>query len=256
MQPPSMHLTLLRLLPLLPLDPRTLLNFLSWSITIMTPPTCSLIIIHQLVGTFVMYFAERTIVLTATRLVPNTHNAPVIHTILSSCTNYSLSCWTYSRHFICSFPPSSCYIHSSHSHNWHPIFQSRFLQVVWPHHPSPEKSSRLPSPSASHRKREVLALQEGRAQVTRVSEVKRPCHHQYCQDWSTGTQHNWVSLSPSHQMSVPCWWSILPCPIWHQHICYSLLLIYLFIYLFIYSDLVVERTKRIEEIYIYLNPFR
>ena len=37
--------------------------------------------------------------------------------------------------------------------------------------------------------------------------------------------------------------------------CYGLLLIYLFI---IYSDLVVERTERIEGIYIYiyLNPFR
>ncbi|OWZ35321.1 hypothetical protein C356_05059 [Cryptococcus neoformans c45] len=44
-----MHLTLLRLLPLLPLGPQTLPNSLSRSITIMTPPTHSLIIVHQLV---------------------------------------------------------------------------------------------------------------------------------------------------------------------------------------------------------------
>ncbi|UOH83362.1 hypothetical protein LQV05_006089 [Cryptococcus neoformans] len=43
-----MHLTLLRLLPLLPLGPQTLPNSLSRSITIMTPPTHSLIIVHQL----------------------------------------------------------------------------------------------------------------------------------------------------------------------------------------------------------------
>lgn len=83
MQPLNMHRALLRLLLLPPLDPRTLLNFLSWSITIMTPPACSLIIVRQPVGTFVMYSAKRAVVSTATRLVTNTYNAPVIRTILS-----------------------------------------------------------------------------------------------------------------------------------------------------------------------------
>ena len=77
----NMHLALLRILLLLPLDPRILLNFRSRSLTIMIPPTRSLIIIHQLVGTFVTYFAERITVLTAARLVTNMPNAPVVRTI-------------------------------------------------------------------------------------------------------------------------------------------------------------------------------
>ena len=81
MQPLNTHRALLRLLLLLPLDPRTLLNFLSRSITIMIPPTCSLIIVRQPVSTFVMYSAKRAVVSTAARLVTNMPNAPVVRTI-------------------------------------------------------------------------------------------------------------------------------------------------------------------------------
>ena len=80
-QPLNTHLDLLRILLFPPLDPRILLNFLSRSLTITIPPTSSLIIVHQLVGTFVTYFAERIAVLTAARLVTNMPNAPVVRTI-------------------------------------------------------------------------------------------------------------------------------------------------------------------------------